>query len=271
MRVYKSTIQIFTNLQINELAIIKFSKREISKGINTMKQIIITSFLLILVACQSNSPSRVNNENEVSLSSSIEAVSSSSEVERVVLNQNIQYEKMIYMGNEYRTVQIGNQQWMAENMRFRPTTGNSYCPNEEELNCDVYGRLYTFEIAGTICPEGWHVSTNDDWNTLVAFLGYDAGIVANKLKANSNLWASYSGTDEVGFTALPAGFRSENPYNGSNFLFEGYYAMWWTSTSDETDNDYAYSWSLYYKNGNTLKNEVDSKNSAYSIRCVNDL
>lgn len=72
-------------------------------------------------------------------------------------------------GQDYKTVKIGTQTWMAENLNY--VTGTSWCYGDAESNCAVYGRLYNWETARTACPTGWHIPSDDEWLTLVDNMG----------------------------------------------------------------------------------------------------
>ncbi len=72
-------------------------------------------------------------------------------------------------GKTYKTVKIGEQTWMAENLNFDNT--GSYCYANKQENCDKYGRLYTWEAAKNVCPTGWHLPTEEEWQQLEKYLG----------------------------------------------------------------------------------------------------
>ena len=206
-------------------------------------------------------------------------------------------------GQTYKTVTIGDQVWMAENLNYAYTgvpynySGNtsdstSWCYKNEPENCAKYGRLYTWAAAmdsvgtwttngkgcgygsecsptGTIrgiCPEGWHLPDTTEWNTLFSAVGgsFTAGTA---LKSTSG-WNEYegesgNGTDSFGFSALPAGYR----YNGGDYDNEGYDAYFWSST--EYNSNYAYYMLLYY-NYDYAALYDGNKNYGFSVRCLKD-
>jgi uncharacterized protein (TIGR02145 family)/uncharacterized repeat protein (TIGR02543 family) len=161
----------------------------------------------------------------------------------------------------YKTVKIGTQTWMAENINVE--TSNSSCYDNNSANCAIYGRLYTWEAAMSVCPIGWHLPTEVEWNILVEYVGGSSG-AGKKLKSTSG-WDSRSigknGADDLGFSALPGGIRIGN--NSSSIGESGY---WWSATED---NSLAYIFTLYdfsdgasgYYNGKSIFN---------AVRCVSD-
>ncbi|MDR2584367.1 MAG: fibrobacter succinogenes major paralogous domain-containing protein [Fibromonadaceae bacterium] len=165
---------------------------------------------------------------------------------------------------DYKTVQIGNQVWMAENLNC--DVAGSVCYGNNPVNCIKYGRLYNWEAARTACPSGWHLPNDDDWQTLVDFAGGDdaAGMY---LKASSG-WNIYegksgNGTNTYGFSALPGGISK----SGGNFYDVGNYGSWWSA--NEGNSDGAYSRRMYY--GNEYVNYYyDDKDDKFSVRCLQD-
>ena len=128
-------------------------------------------------------------------------------------------------GQTYKTVKIGGQWWMAENLNFE--TDSSFCYNDEESNCTKYGRLYRWAAAvgksesecgyghtcslpsGNIqgvCPSGWHLPSLTEWDSLIDAVG-GVSISGEVLKSTSGWNDSGNGTDVFGFSALPAGRR----------------------------------------------------------------
>lgn len=108
-------------------------------------------------------------------------------------------------GNVYRTVRIGEQVWMAENMNY--DIPNSWCKGNNSENCQKYGRLYTWDAAQNVCPEGWHLPSADEFNNLIMAVGGDS-ISYKKLKSQSGWLDGENGDDAVGFSALPGDYMS---------------------------------------------------------------
>jgi uncharacterized protein (TIGR02145 family) len=199
----------------------------------------------------------------------------------------------------YRTVQIGEQLWMAENFNYN--VPGSKCYNNDTANCDKYGMLYDWATAmalpncgyGTscgsqithphrgICPQGWHIPSNDDWDRLVRFVDgtsgtgspYDSPTAGRCLKAQSG-WngcgPSGSGSSYVcegtnGFSALPDGYgHSSSDDYFSNAGSGGY---WWSAS--ENYSSYAYSRSMYYSSEYVYWYN-STKYYLFSVRCVKD-
>lgn len=159
-------------------------------------------------------------------------------------------------GNVYKTVRIGNQVWMAENLKVthyrngdpimhvssdsvwctRSFMGGAYCVyDHNDMNSDTYGNLYHRRAVDDyrhIAPEGWHVPTQDDWLTLIEFLGGDS-LAGGKLKAEgTTCWESPNAgaTNETGFTALPGGYRD---CRKDDFKEMGQSAYFWVSEQNE--------------------------------------
>ncbi len=219
-------------------------------------------------------------------SSSSNAKSSSSQ--KAELSSNISSELvdgiLIDHRNEqsYKTVAIGTQIWMAENLNYE--TANSYCYDDDANNCVKYGRLYTWAAAvgksenecgfgytcslplGNVqgaCPSGWHLPSKDEWNVLFAVVG-DSTVAGRILKSVSEWPEGGNGTDIFKFSALPVGFRHENgPYSS-----EGDGTLFWSST--ENLSSYAYILGLIYSIDYVVLDEYTNKGRAGSIRCLKD-
>jgi OOP family OmpA-OmpF porin len=181
-------------------------------------------------------------------------------------------------GKTYKTVKIGTQTWMAENLVFK-TEGCLANDNKEE-NAKIYGYLYNYETALKVCPAGWHLPSDDEWFTLVTFLGdkefsahrakgyagYTSYKVALKLKSPA-LWelSDSIGTNQTGFTALPGGEHSIR--NG--FETPGYNGNWWSSTASKILSDGAWSMYMHYSESRAMR-ATNPKYMGYSVRCVKD-
>jgi uncharacterized protein (TIGR02145 family) len=159
-------------------------------------------------------------------------------------------------GQTYRTVKIGELTWMAENLNH--DAGNSWCYENNESNCQKYGRLYDWDTALKACPAGWRLSTRDDWKNLVLVTA--GGLRFSRLKSTD--WQY--GTNESGFSALPGGHR----FLDGSFNDIGHYGDWWSAT--EADADKALSWSISSAGGGNDDGHYSRKNYGYSVRCTRD-
>ena len=167
-------------------------------------------------------------------------------------------------GRQYKTVSIGTQTWMAENLAYKSDNG-CYVYENIESNLASFGYLYTWETANKVCPAGWHLSSQKDWKTLSTFLGGET-IAADKLKESGTIhWQKpvSQTTNESGFTAIPGGYRNEN----GDFYVLGYNGWWWCS--DERDTEKAYHVLIY---GHTKEVTISyiKKSNGFSVRCVKD-
>jgi uncharacterized protein (TIGR02145 family) len=166
---------------------------------------------------------------------------------------------------KYRTVKIGGQTWMAENLNYK--TGNCWCYGEGESYCKTYGRLYDWNTAKSVCPGGWHLPSREEWDNLVEVAGGNK-VAGKKLKSKTG-WndrkdgTSGNGTDEFGFSAVPGGYRYSNGY----FYDVGYRGIWWSAT--EYGSGDAYYWFMLYGDDG-VGEDSDGKSYGYSARCVED-
>lgn len=193
-------------------------------------------------------------------------------------------------GNSYSMVRIGGQVWMAENLRttsyndgipidhtaddrdWNALQSGSYCwyDNDSANHENSYGKLYNWYVVSTdkICPSGWHVPDNADWNILFDFLG-GLETAGGKLKeAGTEHWQlpNSDASNNTGFTALPGGYR----FVGGNFEHLGTRGYGWSATEYLEDGlDLAYVWWLNNDNSN-VNNIQTYKNDGYSVRCVQD-
>ena len=197
-------------------------------------------------------------------------------------------------GNVYKTIQIGSQTWMAENLRttiYRngdpiPKVTDSltwgylntgaYCNYNNTESTDTictYGRLYNWFTVNddrNIAPEGWHVPTLDEWLILENYMENDP-ILTTKLKETGQFhWINWNelSTNETGFTALPGGCRWYIQ-GASGFTLIGNEGFWWTVTKDEYNLDNAHKVTIgfnYFVLGGCFCNKHDG----CSIRCVKD-
>ncbi len=197
---------------------------------------------------------------------SVPTISSSDQQAPVIISTGSSYNatantlKDFRDGQTYKTVTIGTQIWMAENLNY--ATDNSYCYGGENANCDAYGRLYKYGEATSVCPTDWHLPTKQELATLVSKAGGEAN-AGKKLKSSSGWNYGGNGTNDFGFNVLPAGYKHSN----GTYESVGLGADFWSSTySGEQvcflDLDYDSDASYVYCN-------LDPK-FVLSIRCIKD-
>jgi len=166
-------------------------------------------------------------------------------------------------GQEYRSILIGDQWWMADNLNYN--SENSYCYNDDEANGERYGRLYNWDAAMIACPNGWHLPTKEEMETLISTLGGE-DVAGGKLKDyESNAWFSpNTGASNIsGFFAMPAGRR----YDHGLYTGLGYYSQFYSST--ENNSVEAYNLMLGYDYEIAFVYNYKKK-YAISVRCVKD-
>ena len=161
-------------------------------------------------------------------------------------------------GNSYRTIKIGSQTWLAENLKVTRLNDNETIPeiidvdtwalmtspaycwhSNDKINSEVYGALYNWHSVNTgkLCPAGWHVPSFQEWNTLIEYIG-GSEVAGSKLKeAGTDFWVQSqhgAGTNSTGFSALPGGKRVDsNPNYSNGYDKTGYTGYWWSSTENE--------------------------------------
>jgi len=198
-----------------------------------------------------------------------------------------EYECIDIDDNIYETVQVGDQFWMAENLKVTHYRNGDPIPtgytNEEwsnlddtdsgafaiydddQGNVDIYGNLYNwyavYESLG-ICPEGWQVPSDSEWSDLTNYLGSEAG---GKLKETGfDHWNSPNtgATNESGFTALPGGYR-----NNGGYIHMGNYNYFWSTTAFNSSSSVGRK--LYFNTSSVHQSHFDNR-TGFSIRCIKD-
>jgi uncharacterized protein (TIGR02145 family) len=193
-------------------------------------------------------------------------------------------------GNAYKTVTIGNQVWMAENLKVTHYRNGNAIPlvtdntawnalitgaysyyNNDTNNIAVYGCLYNWYAiidSNNICPKGWHIPSDSEWMELVTYLGGTRAAGGKMKEAGTKHWAdpNEGATNEIGFTALPGGLRG----NGGAFWsgdIDGGIAGWWSST---VEGNNTYGWMVHYSNAKIMRSQSHSNANGLSIRCIKD-
>jgi uncharacterized protein (TIGR02145 family) len=166
----------------------------------------------------------------------------------------------------YKTVELSSGIWMAQNLNRETETG-SWCYDDRESNCLAGGRLYTYEAALNACPRGWHLPNSLEFMDLMES-DIDKG-TARRGKSTKGWHDGENGTDDVGFSVVPAGLRSSST---GKFMDAGMGAYFWTSTLSKRSSEItseAISWYVFYFYDDFLDEEADIMNG-YSVRCVKD-
>lgn len=175
-------------------------------------------------------------------------------------------------GNTYETVEIGDQCWMAENMKYE--TPNSVWYDNDSVNGDIYGRLYNFDEALLTCSSGWSIPSDEEWKEMEMELGMsqseadatiwrgtDQGI---QMKSTNGWYDSGNGTNSSGFTALPGGGGFGY---GTSFMSLEQAGSWWSST--DINSELAYGRSLRCDRDGVYRGSY-YKINLYSVRCIKD-
>ena len=186
-------------------------------------------------------------------------------------------------GEIYRTCRIGNQIWMAENLRYRCKKGGSDAYNNDASNVQKYGRLYKWDVAKEACPPGWHIPSKEEYEAMVKYVKkeYDVGDALRSVEWND-------GMDVFGFSAVPSGyygyskseFSSEEEYfdTETSFYNIGNSACLWVLSDDNREMR----WILSHESWliDDIHDRVSVKDPYYlsegrrhkecSIRCIKD-
>jgi uncharacterized protein (TIGR02145 family) len=207
-------------------------------------------------------------------------------------------DQITYEGQVYNTVEIGTQCWFKENLNVgiridgnQEQTSNGqtekYCYNNDNNNCITYGGLYQWNEmmqfsnqlgAQGICPDGWHIPTDEEWKILEGFAdsffeigdpewnntgwnGYDSG---KNLKTSDGWYVNGNGTNLFGFSGMPGGIRT---IHGEHFYNHSKYGHWWSS--DEVMSTKAWTRELSYGN-DQIHRDFSNKKSGFSVRCIKD-
>ena len=189
-------------------------------------------------------------------------------------------------GQTYKTVKIGTQTWMAQNLNYK--TEYSHCYKYTASNCAKYGRLYRWaaamDSAGSwsttgkgcgygktcspigpvrgVCPEGWHLPTKTEWEILFDAVG-GKSIAGMVLKSTFGWYNCGNCMDDFSFSALPAGMEHDK-----GDAQEGFLAYFWSSTEHGSRNAYDMFLNYYYDNAYLYYNYY--KYDGFSVRCLQD-
>ncbi len=152
-------------------------------------------------------------------------------------------------GKNYKTIRIGSQVWMAENLNY--VTANSWCYANKASKCAKWGRLYVWQAARSACPSGWHLPSDEEWSVL------------DSIPAKGLRTQSWNGTNVTGFDALPGGYR----YRDGSFYNGGELAFFWSSSDDVVPG--AWGRELVAARKSLIRMGYH-KPGGFSVRCLKD-
>ena len=214
------------------------------------------------------------------------------EIGPIIFNPDLTYDTISDIdGNIYKTIQIGTQVWMAENLKTTKYNDGTQIPlitgvswtspgycwyyNDEISYKVAYGAIYNWYTTDgvnsgnkNICPVGWHIPSDIEWATLTTYLGGDS-VAGNKLKeTGSSHWRfDVEATNESGFTALPGGSLTSGLLGGYQFGTINELGDWWSSDENSTYTAWIMEMSCNYK---SVFRWETNKDYGFSVRCIKD-
>lgn len=170
-------------------------------------------------------------------------------------------------GKTYKTIELGTQTWMAQNLNY-DTAGGSWVYDDKASNAVIYGRLYNWETACKVCPDGWRLPSHDDWDIMIDYFGGDETAGGPLKETGTDHWRSPNtgATNISGFIALPGGLHSDQSYPTSYYGLEIYGNFWTSTTSPYDDTEGIYKQLIC--ESTQVWNMTDDKVYGYSVRCV---
>jgi uncharacterized protein (TIGR02145 family) len=177
-------------------------------------------------------------------------------------------------GRQYKTVKIGNQVWLAENLAYKPQSGIYWAYQNDQQNVPKYGYLYNWETAQKVCPAGWHLPSDEEWENLelkfypskeiVEKTGWRGPIIGNVLKSTSGWKHNGNGKNQFGFNVLPAGTCV---FLSGRFKDLGESACFWTGSQNSDKK--AWKRELKYDHSE-MERGTEETSRGMSVRCVKD-
>lgn len=231
-----------------------------------MKLLWLSIPLMMLVACGDETTSSKSNDDEVSSSSALS------------------YGELTDARDEkkYKTIVIGTQTWMAENLAYLPLVNAPTDTSQVEARYYVYdyagmnvktakalanysthGVLYNWVAANNACPVEWHLPSDEEWTILETFVDSTGAHIGTKLKAKI-LWGAKGipGSDDLGFSAIPSGYQFK-----LGFGYLGLVAYWWLATvpHDSFADDRG-----VVADGSDVLHQIAERSFGHSVRCLKD-
>jgi uncharacterized protein (TIGR02145 family) len=187
------------------------------------------------------------------------------EIEVCLENQNCSLLLDDRDGKAYIAVKIGEQTWMGENLNYSGDNGQlGLCFDNNPDNCKKYGRMYNFDDAKVICPKGWRLPNNEDWDKLELFIDDP-----RKLKAKKDWKDNFPGTDDYGFTALPGGANLVRHSGNVQFRI-GYDAAWWIEWINNCPPECSSGKNYIQIVDSYILSSSAENSSSFSVRCIKD-
>ena len=190
-------------------------------------------------------------------------------------------------GNNFKTIKIGSQIWMAENLDVDKFSNGDLIPHaqtrkewyeasekgqpawcyyeNDPANSDIHGKLYNWHAVNDrrgLAPAGWHVPSNIEWHELIDFLGGMA-TADEKMKSNKGWSAASNGNNQSGFSGTPGGYRFVMGFFGRM----GDSGYWWSATESKRNTKGAWYCKLDYYNS-YVDSTIDLKGTGFSVRCI---
>ncbi|WP_295058326.1 fibrobacter succinogenes major paralogous domain-containing protein [uncultured Fibrobacter sp.] len=277
----------------------KSEKKYCVKSLRNVSTIFSFSLILFMVACATPTVSSDDSDETDEQPNSVSSVTMATPC-KTESEDNCEYGELKDErdGNVYKTVKIGEQVWMAENLNYATEKGSS-CYNDKAGNCTKYGRLYkwaaamdssttgcgygltcslTLPVQG-VCPTGWHLPSKAEWDALIVAVDgnaveysmsgsvaeYRFNVAGKALKSQTGWDDGGNGTDAYGFSALPAG----DWISGGKFMRKGESAIFWSSTESASDGEIAWLMGMSYDDDYAYQTDF-VKYRGVAVRCVKD-
>ena len=164
----------------------------------------------------------------------------------------------------YGWVKIGNQTWMADNLAYKPSSGDYWSYNNDANNVSTYGYLYSWETAQTVAPAGWHLPSEAEWEELANYLGTNHNGGGKMKEEGTTHWLdpNIDATNASGFSALPGGGRF---FDSDPYKYFGEYAYFWSATESV---GYFASYFYLYNGDEYLHTSSNAMQFGFSVRCI---
>jgi len=202
-------------------------------------------FTFLILACSDDENGKDKEHNSPSYSSSSQ------------VSIKIDTLRLEGLGKSYRTITIGSLTWFAQNLNEIPTLGKWWCngdrdtPGDFKARCDEFGKLYDWDAANNVCPKGWHLPSENEWEDFLNFiLNYPNNIL-------TDAW----------WNPTYGGYKHENENDYTKWYYLNDQGYWWTSTPAGSKRAYCYN---IIKGQTRLYRYDEEREKSLSVRCVKD-